>query len=140
MANTVRQNIIANINTVLTAASGISYVESNRTTPVKLDDVALPACFIYSGGQVQILTSAEAVIGQETWDWDVIVECYTKTTSPEAMLQIIYNALYASRSRGGYAIRTTLMTVDPLDFDPTGEYQGLILIFRIAYRNTMGTL
>lgn len=140
MANTVRQNIIANINTVLTATSGINYVESNRTTPVKLDDIALPACFIYSSGQVQILTSAEAVIGQETWDWDVIVECYTKTTSPEAMLQIIYNALYVSRSRGGYAIRTTLISVDPLDFDPTGEYQGLILIFRIAYRNIAGTL
>ena len=140
MANTVRQNIIANMNTVLTAAFGINYVESNRTTSVKLDDVALPACFIYPGGQVQILTSAEAVIGQETWDWDVVVECYTKTTSPEAMLQIIYNALYASRSRAGYAIRTTLMSVDPLDFDPTGEYQGLMLVFRIAYRNTIGTL
>lgn len=140
MANTVRQNIIANMNTVLTGTSGINYVESNRTTPVKLDDISLPACFIYSGTQVQIFTSAEAVIGQETWDWDIIVECYTKTTVPETMLQIIYNALYISRSRGGYAIRTTLMSVDPLDFDPTGEYQGIMLIFRVAYRNTAGTL
>lgn len=140
MANTVRQNIIANMNAVLTSTTGINYVESNRTTPVKLDDIALPACFVYPGAQTQIFTPAEAVIGQETWDWDVIVECYTKTTTPEAMLQIIYNALYASRSRGGYAIRTTLMSVDPLDFDPTGEYQGLMLIFRVVYRNIAGIL
>ena len=140
MANTVRQNIIANMNTVLTAISGINYVESNRTTPVKLDDVALPACFIYSGAQVQILSGAEAVIGYETWDWDVIVEIYTKTTSPEALLQAIYNALYTSRSRAGYALRTTLMSVDPLDFDPTGEYTGLMLVFRVAYRNVSGIL
>ena len=140
MANTVRQNIIANMNTVLTAISGINYVESNRTAPVKLDDVALPACFIYSGVQVQILSGAEAVIGYETWDWDVIVEIYTKTTSPEALLQTIYNALYTSRSHAGYALRTTLMSVDPLDFDPTGEYTGLMLVFRVAYRNVSGIL
>jgi hypothetical protein len=144
MAESVREEIITELENTLTNISNIKQVITKKSAVPELDNMDLPSAFIVIGPADKILSpNAEPVgsaIGKETWKWLVSIIIYMKYDDAEAMLKIISDALFINYKLGGHAAFSERVGDEILMIDPTDDYNALILDYNIYYRNTLGNL
>lgn len=137
--STTRQNILTQLETVLEAISSVKYVELERSKPIDLDVLPIPCIFVYTGDEKRVVDE-RAVIGKETWDWNVVLEVWTNT-DPEDILNDIHTAMYTNRTLGGYAINTIRDSLEGIYvIDEDANVKSLILNYSITYRHTLGIM
>jgi len=133
----VRQLILADIKTTLEAIPDIQSVEVNRANPVDISQTPLPACFIDSGIET-IAPDNEQVGGFESWNWEVIIQCWAIDTDMEDLLSLIHIEMHKDNTRSGNAIDTRRTESDILDLQPDTSLLGLVMPFEIKYRHVFG--
>jgi hypothetical protein len=140
MPNTRRQNILANINTVLTAVGTLNTVATNRVTVVD-GDVTLPFANITSGSAtVNLELSDIGSTGQEEFEWEIPIIVFSDSTDIETLLGDIHVAMMTDDSRGGYADITNLTSVEMVeDFDMSNNVQAMTITYEITYGLPRGT-
>ena len=139
MANTARQEILAQIKTILEDVDDVNYVEIDRATPVDLDTVSLPAVFVYTSREVRCYDE-RAVIGYETWDWELVIEVWTQETDQEELLGKIHSAMFADNDLGDHAILNVRTGVSFYVLDVTKSIKSMVLTYYILYRHTLGVM
>lgn len=136
---TTRVNILERIKTDLTAVSGVQYVDLLQPSPVDLDTIDMPAIFIYTGPEVR-LSDNRAVIGYESWQWNVVLEVWTRDTDMEALLGKIHAAMFADEEIGNFAVTSYRTGVDMQIIDPEQSLQAMIIEYEIIYRHIRGVM
>lgn len=138
MANTVRQNILANIETVITGITRIKSVITNRFTIPDLNINPLPIAFVFSGDE-RDATDEFGVIRYESWLWEVVVMLWTQDEDIEDYIGLIHNAMAADETRGGHALYCKRVSgIAPYMVDPEGSVVAVELVFQVQYRHVEG--
>ena len=131
----VRSNILANVQSVVSGTSGIGTVTSGKVEYVDLDSLTLPAAFVLQGPERKIAGSTE----HETWAWTVVVEVWCKDTDVESFHALVHQAMAADIYRGGNALNCYRESSDPLAVDPGRGIGGFQQEYRIDYRHPLGS-
>jgi len=137
--STTRENILDTIKTDLTAVTGVNHVALLQPSPVDLDTIALPAIFIYTGPEVR-LADNRAVIGWETWQWNIIFEVWARDTDMEALLGKIHTAMFNDEEIGNYAVISYRTGVDMQVIDPEQSLQCMVIEYEVIYRHIKGVM
>ncbi len=137
--STTRENILDTIKTNITAVTGISSASLLQPSPVDLDTIAMPAAFIYTGAEVR-LADNRAVIGYETWQWEVFIEVWARDTDMEALLGLIHSKMYLDEEIGNYAVISYRTGVDMQVVDPEQSLQVMLITYEVIYRHVKGTM
>lgn len=144
MANSVREEIITELENTLSAIPEIKQVLERKSMIPELDNMDLPAAFIKLGPATKILTPNQqpvgAVIGKDTWEWSIVIGIYMHDEDEEQLLKIVSDALYNNCTLGGHAVFSDRMGDEILLIDPTDTYNVLIIDYIIYYRNDLGNL
>jgi hypothetical protein len=140
MPNTRRQNILADINTTLTAVGTLATVATNRVLVVD-SAVTLPFANITSGSMVYVEEESDlGGVGQEEFEWQIPIVIYTDTTDIETLLGDIHVAMMTDESRGDYADITNFVSAEMLeDFDMSNNVQAMTITYEIKYGLPRGT-
>jgi len=139
MANTTRQNILANIETVITGITRIKSVVTNRMVMPDFNINPMPIAFIFSGDEKDA-TDQFGVINYESWLWEVLIMIWTQDEDIEDYVGLVHNAMCVDDTRGGYALKCKRVgMVSPYAVDPEGSVVGVELIYEIQYRHVDGT-
>ena len=134
---TERENILANIKSELESIAEIKHVEVNKATPVNLSTVPLPACFIDSGVENQ--RDGPFPVDSESWDWEVVVQIWTRGGDIENLLGLVYSKLMEDPRRGGTsAVETRRLGAELVEVDPSGDLLAMVVPFRIVYGHLLG--
>lgn len=139
MANSVRQNILSEIVTILETLVTLKHVELKHVSPVDLDTVALPCAFVF-GGADKKLNDDRALIGCENWLWRIVIEVWVKDVDPEDILKEIHDVMWTNRDIGGYAITSDRVGVDLLVVDVEQSIEALLIDYDILYRHERGQM
>jgi hypothetical protein len=139
MADSVRQEILNEIETILSSLATLKHVEKKKISPVDLETVPFPCAFIFSGAE-QKLNDGRAVIGYENWLWRVTVEVWGKDQDMEALLKEIHDLMWTNRNIGGHAITSDRVGADFLVVDVEQSIEAILIDFDILYRNTKGVM
>jgi len=138
MANTTRQNILANIKTVLEGISRIKSVITNRMVIPDFNINPLPIAFVFSGDEKDA-TDEIGVLYRESWLWEIVVMVWTQDEDIEDYVGLIHNAMAADETRGGYALECKRKgALGSYAVDPSGSIEGIELIFEVQYRHNYG--
>lgn len=134
MANTTRQNILANIVSVLGNINRIKSVISGKLTLPDFNINPLPIAFVFSGDEKDA-TEQFGVLQYESWLWEVIIMVWTQDEDIEDYIGLIHNAMGADETRGGYALLSKRVSgIAPYSVDPEGSVVGTELVYEIQYR------
>jgi hypothetical protein len=137
--STTRQLILNQLEIVLKAVSSVKYVELERSIPIDLDTLPLPCVFVYSGKENRV-KDERAVIGKETWDWEVSLEIWTNG-NVESIIGEIHSALWTNRSLGGYSVMTIRDSIEGIYvIDEDSDTKSIILNYIITYRHALGIM
>ena len=139
MANSVRQNILSEIVTILETLVTLKHVELKHVSPVDLDTVSLPCAFVF-GGADKKLNDERALIGCENWLWRIVIEVWVKDVDPEDILKEIHDVMWTNRDIGGYAITSDRVGVDLLVVDVEQSIEALLIDYDILYRHERGQM
>ena len=131
----VRSNILANIQSVVSGISGIGTVTTGKVEYVDLDSLTLPAAFVLQGPERKIPGSTE----HEAWAWTVVVDVWCKDTDVESFHALVHQAMAADIYRGGNALNCYRESSDPLAVDPGRGIGGFQQEYRIDYRHPLGS-
>lgn len=133
-----RESILSEIKATLEDISIIRYVEVDRMLQPDLDVVPLPCAFIYPSAETRIQT---ATIGQETWEWEIILEVWSNVSevSLELLLDSIHTQMFANERLGGYADYSYRVNSDFYYIDPEKELKGMIITYLVRYYHPKGT-
>ena len=131
----VRSDILADIQTVISGIAGIGTVAAGKVEYVDLDNLTLPTAFILQGPEKKITGSTE----HETWEWTVVIEVWCKDTDVEPFHASVHQAMASDISRGGYALNCHRESSDPLAIDPGRGVAGFHQEYRIDYRHPLGS-
>ena len=135
----IREDIAANIKTVLTAMSSpvsASYVTREPFDFEQLSNAQYPAILIQTTGE----TRGDATIGDDqivrtgviTYEIVGYVKSSTIDTARNQLIEAIEEALDADRTRGGYAKDTQVVGVDT-DEGATDPIGGIIVTVEVEY-------
>lgn len=139
MANTTRQNILANIQTVLEGITRIKSVIANKMVIPDFNINPMPIAFVFSGEEKDF-TDAVGVLIRESWRWEVVVTIWTQDEDIEDYIGLVHNAMALDETRGGYALQCKRVAATaPYAVDPEGSVEGIELVFEVQYRHTYGT-
>jgi len=139
MANTTRQNILANIQSVLETISRIKSVVAGRMVMPDFNINPMPIAFVFSGDEKDF-TDQVGVINYESWLWEVVIMVWTQDEDIEDYVGLIHNAMALDETRGGNALECKRKAaLGSYAVDPSGSIEGIELIFEIQYRHTYGT-
>lgn len=139
MSNTTRQNIFDTVEAILTGITSIKHIQVAKISPVDLDTCPFPAAFVYSGPEVRQMGD-QAVIGYETWLWQLMIEVWARDTVMETLLQSIHTAMFADEDLSGYAVTSYRTGVDFLVVDPERSLQSMLVEYTILYRHVKGVM
>jgi len=132
-----RTDILAEIKRTLEGIMNIETVEVDRIDAVDISISPLPAAFIYSGKDKLVDVESPA-IGSETWDWEIIIEVWSKNTEVEELLALIHNAMHANYKLAGLAEYSKRVSVDIFVIDPTKYLKSMIIKYQVIYRHILG--
>ena len=140
----VRENIAANIKTVLTAMSSpvaASYVTREPFDFTQLSNAQFPAILVQTAGESRsdetIGDSNIQRMGVITYDIVGYVKSSTIDTARNQLIEAIEEALDADRTRGGYAKDTQIVSVET-DEGATDPVGGIIVTVEVEYFFTRG--
>jgi hypothetical protein len=140
----VRENIAANIKTVLTAMSSpvaASYVTREPFDFTQLSNAQFPAILVQTAGESRsdetIGDSNIQRMGVITYDIVGYVKSSTIDTARNQLIEAIEEALDADRTRGGYAKDTQVVNVET-DEGATDPVGGIIVTVEVEYFYTRG--
>ncbi|MEI8350093.1 MAG: hypothetical protein WCI77_08055 [Candidatus Omnitrophota bacterium] len=141
MANTVRENILANIKTVLTGitvaggyANTIASVQRWNQSGNSFIDTP---CLIINAGPEEkehrpgFITSCKLSVLIDLW----VIKPTDSDTYLNSLLGDVEKALMTDYTRGGYAANTKLLGVLPFEAAEGQPYCGLIINVEIEYRH-----
>ena len=137
--STTRENILEQFKTDLTVVTGINYVERLKPSPVDIETVPMPAIFIYTGPEVR-LRDERAVIGYETWDWEIVLEVWARDTDMEVVLGNIHAKMFADETLGGYAVTSCRTGSDSQVVDVEQSLQAMLVLYQVIYRHVKGIM
>jgi hypothetical protein len=137
MGATKRQQILSSIANTLCQVSAIQTVSINKSDPVDLDTIPMPACFVYSGPQNRA-GDDDTIMGYETFEWTVIVEVFAENVDMETLLGQIHNKMFFNCHQSGTAEFSWLSGVNIFLIDPLRQLQMMSLEFYVLYRHPMG--
>jgi hypothetical protein len=142
----VRENIAANIKTVLTAMSSpvaASYVTREPFDFNQLSNAQFPAILVQTAGESRsdqtIGDSSIQRMGTITYDIVGYVKSSTIDTARNQLIEAIEEALDADRTRGGYAKDTQVVNVET-DEGATDPVGGIIVTVEVEYFFTRGSV
>lgn len=137
----LRQKILTGFKEILEDIDTISlnHVEINRSTPVDLDIVPFPACFIYSGPE-ELAADEEQVVGHETFKWEVVIEAWLKEgdVSEEYLLGEVHKAIFADYTLGGNAAYSRRIGSQFQVLDPDRAMRAMRINYVVTYRHRIG--
>lgn len=140
----VRENIAANIKTVLTAMSSpvaASYVTREPFDFTQLSNAQFPAILVQTAGESRsdetIGDSNIQRMGVITYDIVGYVKSSTIDTARNQLIEAIEEALDADRTRGGNAKDTQIVSVET-DEGATDPVGGIIVTVEVEYFFTRG--
>lgn len=131
---TSRQKILANIADTLLGVVPIGEVFINKVQPTDLETVALPTAFLFSDEE----SRTETPYGLETWNWNVVIEVWTKDDAEE-LLGLIHAAMAVDVTRGGNATECLRSGVNFYVIDADNDVKGIVLRYLVQYRHPFGT-
>ena len=141
MSDTLRQNILAQFKTNIEGITsiGLEHVEINRSTPVDLDVVPFPACFIYSGPE-ELADAAEQVVTRETYKWEVKLEFWLKEgdVSEEFVLGEVHKTMFADYTLGNNAARSQRIGSAFQIADHDRAIRAMQITYVVIYRHRSG--
>jgi hypothetical protein len=140
MSDSKRQNILAQIVTILESLSSLKHVENKKITPVDTETCPMPAAFIFSGAEQKLINDDRSVIGYENWLWKIFIEVWARDADTEALLKEIHDVMWTNRNIGGYAVTSDRMGVSLFVVDVEQSIEAMILDYDILYRNVKGIL
>lgn len=133
---TTRQSILSNIQTTIQNIAAIKTVILNKLSISDLETFPFPICFIFSGGENKVWD----VLNYESWEWPVYIEVWALDTDIETYLGSIHNEMAKDYTRGGFALDCERIgTSAPWLVDPDDSLAGMLIEFKIKYRNVYGT-
>jgi len=138
----IRESILANIVTTLSAVNGISYVTREPFKFEELSSAQFPACLIQTTGETRndITMASGGTKRQAELGVQVVgfVKGASIDTARNSLIDLIETSLDADRTRGGYAIRTQVLDVET-DAGSILPYGGVIVSIEIIYTFTSGS-
>lgn len=137
---TIRENILAEVQAIISDESlGFKHVEINRSTPVDIDMIAFPACFIGSGPE-EVAADELQVIGAETFEWEIVLEVWLRkgNDTDEVMLGKIHTAMFANYNMSGNAAFSHRTGFTPLTLDPARFLRAMRVTYDVVYRHKLG--
>jgi len=145
MANTKRQDILNKIKEIIEAVQldGLTLFNSVKTTrmpPSDIETTAFPVCYVYSDRETLLVEGEKAVIGQETYDWFIMLEVWASDTEMEDILQVIHNAMAANYKFSNLASFSERLGVDFMIVDPSTQLTAMLIPYHIVYRHSFGAM
>ena len=137
--STTRENILDKAKVILTAVDGVLYVDLLHPSPVDIETIPMPAIFIYTGPEVR-LNDNRAVIGYETWQWNIVLEVWARDTDMEALLGKIHTAMFNDNDFSGSAVVSYRTGVDMQVVDVEQSLQVMVIEQEIIYRHVKGIM
>jgi hypothetical protein len=134
---TTRQHILEEIYNALTTITDIKYLEIERSTPLEIDSIPFPAVFIYSGPEMRVEDN-RGVIGYETYEWNISIECWGTNVDMEDLLGQIHTVMFINNEFHDYACYSYRMGVSHLVVDPDQSLRAMILEYVVLYRHVQG--
>jgi len=122
------------LNTLVPA--DIVSVEVNKLDTRDLQDTKLPAIWIFSGAERR----AEFKYGQESWDWEIIVQVWARGADMEDLLDKVNSAIYARYVATEFVENLYRLTSELFVVDSDQELQGWSLIYKNFYETDKGTV
>lgn len=143
--STKRENILKAVGTIISGIKSegktvFKTVTVAKIPPVELETVAFPACFIYSGGETKLVEGNSAVVGSETWDWNIILEVWAMDIQMETLLNLIHSAMFADYKLDNNAEWSERIGVDFMVVDPTRQIEAMFITYRVLYRHLLGDM
>jgi len=143
--STKRQDILVSIKAIL---DGITLngqrifnsVVLGRVPPSGTENVPYPVCFVYSDRETRITEGIEAVIGQESWTWNVVIEIWAGDAIMESLLKEIHEAMFANYKFDNLAEYSERIGVDFLIIDPSTTITAMLVPYQIIYRHPIGVM
>jgi len=136
---TKRQSIINRLKTIVKQVKSLEVVETDKLSSIKLNSVPLPAAFIYGGNETRV-ENENAIIGYETWLWDVYIEVWTVfDVDVEDILKDVHTLVYNDYTLGGYAVIADRIGAEIFTVDPEKDIAGILISYRVLYRHVRGT-
>ena len=139
MTDSIRQQILAELVTILKTAPSLQYVENKKISPVDIETVAFPCAFIFSGAE-QKLNDGRSVIGYENWNWRVVIEVWVKDADPEDILKEIHDLMWTNRSINNLAVTSDRVGVDFLVVDVEQSIEAMLIDYDVLYRHERGVM
>lgn len=138
--STKREQILDRVKTTLETVSTINTVEVNKMTMVDMNTIALPSAFIFPSSEERVQQGEDnAVIGRETWDLNIVIEVWTKSTTVETLLGEIHTAMYADRYLNNLADWSWRTGSELFVVDISKELWGISLSYTIRFSHPQGT-
>lgn len=139
MANSRREDILLTLKTKLEEIEDLATVILDKGNIPSIDVVELPACFVFSDKEYRV-EDDRAVIGYETFSWDIVLEVHIQAVDLENMLAQIHDKLFIDRYLDGYAVETKRTGVDIYFDDVNNDVKVMMIPYSVLYRIVKGTL
>ena len=136
----VRTDLIDELKRTIEEISIVNTVEKIRPTPQDIEVTTLPVVYIYAGPSINITATEMGVIGQETYDWTIILEGFVdENTEVETLLYELHKALFANQTLDDKAIYCNIMSTDILEAITSDKaFNGIMIEYHVLYKHAQG--
>lgn len=135
---TKRQQILDQFNALLVdGEANIKHIEVNRPTVPDHEKNPFPSAYIYSGRARRM---DDGVIGEETFEWEVMIALWVKGDDIEALLGRVESTLSSAtgRSLNCVAEWSQLIDAEPLTVDAEKNLKSFLLTYEVRYAHAQG--
>lgn len=138
-----RESIAANIVSTLQANANVKYVSRQPIDFNQLSSAQFPAILVQTTTESRddITIGGPNITREGTIDFLLVgyVKGTVLDTARNNLIEIIEETLDVDRTRGGYALDTQIVSIEPDDgsIDPIG---GVLVTVRVLYNFTRGTV
>lgn len=138
-----RQDILDNIESELLDITELKTVIMHQPYAVDIETIELPSASVWTLSESES-GETSGLVGYETWDWFIGIEVwfFADVDDTEDLLKIVVDKLYEEPQRGGCAIATQRMSVDPFEVynDRETNVRGFALQIKVTYFNKYGDM
>lgn len=132
-----RTEILDEIKNTLEQIDIVKTIEVDRIDVVDISKMPLPAIFIY-GGKDKLIDDLHPTIGFETWDWDIVLEVWSKNTATEELLAVIHRTIHNNYKLNGLVVYSKRVGADTFIIDPAKFIKSMIIKYQVVYRHPLG--
>jgi len=148
MAETTRKRILARFEQNMKSLGLFKHTEINRMTVIDIDEVPLPAVFVYSGPEERLREKEtnrttlqySPLIGKENWEWKIYLEVWGENLDLEEVLGSIHEVMFADYRVGGEAVEAVRSGVEMWVIDPERIITAMLIEYTVVYRHELGKM